>query len=188
MLKAFARQSNELNSKENMIETTYYGTLSALKEIANELLCERGEVDEQSRSNRMLNRVLDCFCSERNILHDSARLIAAVALKLSQEVIDCIGTIVNEENSKLAVARGKSKNRGPKHSQDRLERHVQVFLKNSNVTFEFSASFSTVGRHRRGSEEHTVETATQSDFSGELQGCAAWRSGGSGEEVHGGQA
>lgn len=68
VLKTLARQSNELNGKDHIVETTYFDTISALKEIANEVLRDRGEINEPSRSNRLINRIMDCYSSGRTIV------------------------------------------------------------------------------------------------------------------------
>lgn len=140
LLRAFSRHSNELNGKEHHVELTFYDTISALKDVSNEILRERGEVNNSSRSNRLLNAILDRYSAGRNTITDSTRQIAAVALKLNQTVIDCMGEIVNEENAKLANARAKNKRRTAKSCPD-----VRVFRKIFNSsTFKKTPTFFSV--------------------------------------------
>lgn len=140
VLRAFARHSNELNGKGHVVEITFFDTISALKQIANDLLREQGEVNESSRSKQLLNRIMQCYSAGKDIATDSTRQIAAVGLKLSEDVIDCIGEIINEENSKLANARAKNKARSAKTFKD-----PRVFRKIFNSgTFRKTPTFFTI--------------------------------------------
>lgn len=138
VLRAFARHSNELNGKEHIIELTFYDKIAALKDVSLEIIRDRGEINDTSRPNRLLNSTLDRYSAGRSTINETTRQIASVALKLSENVIDSIGEIFNEENTRLA--NGQAKKRKPKTCQDhRLYR--KIF---NSVTFKKALTFLNV--------------------------------------------
>lgn len=105
MLKAFARDRNEKLRKEHIVEFTLYDVLRNLKDVAVAMCVETDQEfpgNGRSAPKGFNTAVADRYCGGEGTAKDTTRQLAGIAVHLSDEVLHCLGSILNGEFSDLA--------------------------------------------------------------------------------------
>ena len=98
LLQAFARDRNEKQKKEYVVDFTIYDVLRNMKNVANTWEVRSGEqlINPQSGAVRhgVITEIAIEYCDGGGSATNTARQMAGVAIKLTEEVINEIGRIV----------------------------------------------------------------------------------------------
>ena len=102
-LQAFARDRNEKQRKQCVVDFTLYDMLRNMKNVARNFQILRGEyIDTNKPRKGLITEIADEYCGGFNAANSTSRQLAGVAIRLSNEVIECIGRIMNTDHPVLA--------------------------------------------------------------------------------------
>lgn len=99
ILRAYARSCNEKQEERNVVETTQYDMLRSMKDDANLLL---SELNGKPPGRGFINKVASYYVGGKAKVTNTVRQLAGTAVKLSEEVIETIGEILNSEHPEMA--------------------------------------------------------------------------------------
>lgn len=102
VLQAFARDRNDKQREEFMIDFTLYDLLRNMKEVATTYVLSRGEhLNPRDPRRGIISEIADAYAGGRKHCTPTTKQLAGVAIKLSDDVIACMGKIMNTEHPEL---------------------------------------------------------------------------------------
>ena len=129
MLKAFTRDRDEKQRKECIVDLTRFDTSRNMKDVARRYpLCRGGQITNPNNLRRgLITEIADMYCGGKNQANSTSRRISGVVLRLSDEVIACIGEIMNTEYPDLAIKLAHDRSRGKRVRVDSDMLDTRVF-------------------------------------------------------------
>jgi len=136
-LKSFARDRNEKQRKEHIVSFTLYDMLQNLRDVAATLIGNTTDLTEICRRRKekgFATEVADAYSGAPGTGTDTNRQLAGIALKLNDEVIQCMGKILNGEYPVLARSHYFRTKRSSNSREDPIiDNRVYCKIINSNT-------------------------------------------------------
>ena len=141
-LQAFARDQNKKQRKECIVDFKLYNMLRNMKAVAQNFQILRGEyIDTSNPRRRLITEIAEEYCEELNAVNSTSRQLTGVAIRLSYEVIECIGNIMSTEYPILVMKLLESnKSRGKRSRIDPSLMDTRVFRNLFNTSTLRSAT------------------------------------------------
>ena len=138
-IRAFARERNELQRGEHLVDFTLYDTFKNLKQSADTISLREGLTNGKGANRGYLKRVAGHYCGGVDTANNLTRQLAGIAVALSWRVIEEMGALLNREDPEAAKKLAMNSELNP----DCLDARVcRTMLTKS--TFRGATTFKTV--------------------------------------------
>lgn len=97
ILRAFARERNEFQRGEHLVDFTVYDIFKNLKQSADEVGLREGLTEGRTTNRGFVKRVADHYCGGPNTANSLTRQLAGIVVALSWPVIEEMGALLNKE-------------------------------------------------------------------------------------------
>ena len=101
-LRAFARERNELQRGEHLVEFTLYDTFKNLKQSADTISLREGLTNGKRANRGYLKRVANHYCGGVDTANNLTLQLAGIAVVLLWHVIEEMGSLLNREDPEAA--------------------------------------------------------------------------------------